>query len=344
MFCVNCGTEEILFDSLCAACYRRRRNLARIVSSISITLCTHCNSFLEKKRWDNYMDMDELIERRLMSVLEVDSNLAVENIELVHNNNDEHRRDMNIILKGRVGDEAVEEHMSVLVHLKRGVCEKCSRIAGKYYESILQVRGEGFTLSRSTMERIHTMVADEIDRTGKRDRGSFISDEKDMHSGMDFYLGRIADGRNLAKMLGSRFGSRVTESSSLVGRKEGKDVYRITYLVRIPPYGAGDFVVFRGGICRVERVNTKKAILTDLREMKKMSVDRRDLEGVEILGNEEIIEKALVTSQVAGAREIMLLHPHTFCSLVVIVPDFLDIPPEGTEVDVIVRDDEVYLV
>ena len=269
MFCVKCGTEGILFDSICAACYRRKGNLARIVPSFSITLCTRCSSFLEKKRWNHYKDLDELIESRLMSLLEVDSNMVVENIELAHKINDEHRRDMNIIINGSVGTEGVEENLSILVLLKRGVCEKCSRIAGKYYESILQVRGEGFTLDRNTKERIIGIVVDEIDRTAKKDRGSFISDEEEIHSGMDFYLGRIADGRNIAKMLGSRFGSRITESSSLVGRKEGKDVHRVTYLVRIPPYKAGDFVIFKDRTYRVERVNTKKTVLLDLLVEKK---------------------------------------------------------------------------
>ena len=285
-----------------------------------------------------------MIESKLMSALEVDSNMTVENVELAHMINDEHRREMNLIIKGSVGEECVEESLSVLVHLKRGVCEKCSRIAGKYYESILQVRGEGLKLDESTMGRIQKIVEDEIDRTAKKDRGSFISDEIEMHSGMDFYLGRIADGRNIAKILGSRFGSRITESSSLIGRREGKDVCRVTYLIRIPPYKAGDFVIFGDNAYRVTRVNTKKVVLLNLLDLKKLSVDRRDLRGIEILGNEEIIEKAMVTSQVTGAREIMLLHPHTFRSLEVIVPDSREIPTVGVEMDVVVRDEEVYLV
>ena len=112
-----------------------------------------------------------MIESRLMSLLEVDSNMVVENIELAHKINDEHRRDMNIIINGSVGTEGVEENLSILVLLKRGVCEKCSRIAGKYYESILQVRGEGFTLDRNTKERIIGIVVDEIDRTAKKGSG-----------------------------------------------------------------------------------------------------------------------------------------------------------------------------
>ncbi|MDP6156313.1 MAG: 60S ribosomal export protein NMD3 [Candidatus Thermoplasmatota archaeon] len=344
MFCVNCGTEGMLFESLCATCYSRRGNLAKIVPSISITLCTRCNSFLEKKRWDHYNDLDELIESRLMSVLEVDSNLTIGNIELSHRINDEHNRDMNIQLSGCVGDESVEVNLPFRVHLKRGVCEKCSRIAGKYYESILQVRGEGFPLDKSTLETVIRMVEGEIDRTSKKDRGSFISDEIEIHSGLDFYLGRIADGRNIAKTLSMRFGSRITESSSLIGRKEGKDVYRVTYLVRIPRYRAGNFVIYGEKACRVERVNTKKVVLLNLIDAKKMSVDRRDLKGIEILGNEEIIEKAVVTSQVSGLREIMLLHPRTFRSLEIIVPDSLEVPQTGTEVDVIVRDEDVYFV
>ena len=311
---------------------------------MNITVCKGCDSFLHKKQWKNFENIDDLIDREILVILAVDSNVDIVNIDLAHRVDDDHRRKIVIELRGLVAGTDVEAEAPVTVDIKKGVCERCSKIAGKYYESILQIRGEDHQLPGKRMETILVFVMKEMDRLGKKDRGSFISRHFDMHSGMDFYLGKISDGKNLAKILGSRYGSRIKESSTLAGRKDGKDYYRVTFLVRIPPYGAGDYIIFRKKPWRLEKLTPKKALMTNLPDGDKLTVDRKELRGVNVLGSKEIIRKAVIVSRKIDTGELIVLHPETYRSVDAIVPASTEISPEDEEVNVIVHDDDVYIV
>jgi len=344
MFCVKCGTEKGLIDNLCGGCYGEVTEIMRASPVMDITVCRGCDSFLHKKQWKYFENIDDLIDREILVILAVDSNVDIVNIDLVHRVEDDHRRNLFIELKGTVAGTEVEDDASIIVNLKKGVCDRCSKIAGKYYESILQIRGEDHKLSEKKLETILTFVMKEMGRLGKKDRGSFISRHFDMHSGMDFYLGKISDGKNLAKVLGSRYGSRIKESSTLAGRKDGKDYYRVTFLVRIPPYGAGDYIIFKKKPWKLEKLTPKKALLTDLPAGDKLTVDRKELRGVTVLGSKEIIRKAVIVSRKIDTGELIVLHPETYRSVDAIVPASTEISPEDEEVNVIVHDDDVYIV
>ena len=344
MFCVKCGTEEDLIDNLCGRCYVEAAELTKAPFNIDITICRGCTSFLNKKQWNYFENIDELIDQEILSALKVDSNVEIENIDITHKVEDEYRRKILIDLKGAVAGMNVEEEVSVRLNLKRGICERCSKIAGKYYESILQIRGEDHKLSNKTLDKIRMLVTKEIARISRKDRGSFISREYDIHSGIDFYLGKNGDGKSLAKMLGSRYGSRVKESSTLVGKKDGKDYYRVTYLVRIPPFIAGDYIIFKKIPWKLKKINRRKVHLINLADREKLTVDRKDLRRVEILGGTDIVKKAVVVSRKKDTRDIIVLHPTTYLSVDVLVPESSEIPPEGGEVNVIVHDDDLYLV
>jgi len=344
MFCVKCGSTEVLTDNLCGACYAELSTLARIPSSLTITTCVRCNSFLEKKRWKRFEHLDDLVDRQIMAHLEVDSLVNIHDIELAPRIEDEHRREVDIRITGRAGSTDIEERLQIRIMLKKGVCERCSKIAGKYYESILQVRGEDSALDEKTMDDVRKQVHDVIGRTGKKDRTSFISREGEMHSGLDFYLGKNSDGKNIAKLLGSVYGSKITESRTLVGRKEGKDFYRMTYLVRIPSFQVGDFVMYDKRPWKIERINPRKVILISLQDGERTMVDRSAFTGFEILGGIDIIEKIVVVSGRDGARDITVLHPRTYRSMDVLVPDFLNIPEPGFEIDAVIHGDEIFLV
>jgi len=344
MFCVKCGSTGLITDNLCGACYVEVSTLARIPSSLTLTTCAHCSSYLEKKKWKQFKHRKELIDQRIMALLEVDSLVDIDDIELVHKMEDEHRREIGIRISGKVDTTDIEEQLRIKVMLKKGVCERCSKIAGKYYESILQVRGDDSSLDKKTMDEIRKQVHDVIARTAKKDRNSFISREGEIHSGVDFYLGKNGDGKNLAKLLGSVYGSKITESKTLMGRKEGEDCYRMTYLVRVPPFLVGDFVMYRAKPWKIERINPKKVTLLGLQSGERITVDRSAFTRFEILGGKGMIEKIVVVSGRDGSRDIIVLHPQTYRSMEVLVPDSLSIPEPGSEIDAIIHGDEIFLV
>ena len=307
-------------------------------------LCVRCPSRKVGKRWEEYGELDELLDSTVMDSLQADRNLNIHDVELTNREMDEHRRTVSVRVSGDVIGHELLREVSMELYLKKGVCQRCSRIAGRYFEGILQVRGEDAKLDHRVKDRIRNLVHDEIGRTSGKDRASFISKEEDIHTGIDFYLGRSSDGRNLARLIGDRYGSKVKESSSLVGRREGKDFYRMTYLVRIPRFSPGDHIRFHDTVYRVLKIEPERVGLLDLRDGNTKREERKNLRRAEVLGGNELIERALVVSCGQAGGEVTIMNPRTFHSSVILVPDRVGMPAEGEETDVIIDGDDIYLI
>ncbi|HXQ94856.1 MAG TPA: NMD3-related protein, partial [Thermoplasmata archaeon] len=56
--------------------------------------------------------------------------------------------------------------------------------------------------------------------------------------GWDYYLLNTLAARSVARFAKSRLGAELKESATLWGRKNGKDVYRVTFCLRIPERAA----------------------------------------------------------------------------------------------------------
>ena len=344
MFCIKCGSEDMLCENLCGRCYAEERTLVKIIPRADMILCVRCSSRKVGKRWEGYGELDELLDSIVMDSLQADRNLNIHDVELTNREMDEHRRTVHVKMAGDVIGHDVLREVSMELFLKKGVCLRCSRIAGRYFEAILQLRGEDARLDNRVKDRIRHLVHEEIGRTSGKDRTSFISSEVDIHTGVDFYLGRSSDGRNLARLIGDRYGSKVKESSTLVGRREGKDFYRMTYLVRIPRFSPGDHIRFRETVYRVMRIEPERVGLLNLRDGNTGREERKNLWRADVLGGDELIERALVVSCGQAGDEVTIMNPRTFHSSVILVPDSVSMPVEGQETDVIIDGDDIYLV
>jgi nonsense-mediated mRNA decay protein 3 len=82
-----------------------------------------------------------------------------------------------------------------------------------------------------------------------------------MHGGLDFYLGSSSLGKLVSRALSQAFGGTIKESHKLVGRKEGKDVYRTTYSVRLSDFRIGDFVRVDKQVFQVKKISTDSLLL-----------------------------------------------------------------------------------
>src|SRR2546428_491997 len=103
---------------------------------------------------------------------------------------------------------------------------------------------------RSTLDP--DLVLARVDRSG--DTGAFISRIEDVHGGLDFYLSTNALGKTLAREVSESFGGSVSSSPKLFGQKEGREVYRVTSLVRLGAFHVGDVVRHKGVLAEVTSV------------------------------------------------------------------------------------------
>src|SRR3972149_2616961 len=68
----------------------------------------------------------------------------------------------------------------------------------------------------------------------------------------DVYVSSGTGGHAAAKTGAEAFGGQVRASPKIHGRKDGRDLYRVTYHVRIPGFRRGDLLRFQGRLYRVK--------------------------------------------------------------------------------------------
>jgi len=88
---------------------------------------------------------------------------------------------------------------------------------------------------------MHVRLDEVWDRLLRDARGEWreaISWRESRPEGWDYFLVDTLAARALARLARQRLGASIKESATLVGRKDGVDVYRVTFCVRLPPPAA----------------------------------------------------------------------------------------------------------
>ncbi|MEM4272708.1 MAG: NMD3-related protein [Candidatus Bilamarchaeaceae archaeon] len=118
-----------------------------------------------------------------------------------------------------VGDrkEMHRLEMPLAVGLVKALCPDCSRKSSGYFEAIIQLRGKPSSVKRYA--RLFKKILS---------RKTFISKEEERKEGADLYVG---NSKELISLL-REMGIRAHVSRKLAGQREGKRLYRTTFLIR----------------------------------------------------------------------------------------------------------------
>ena len=239
-----------------------------------------------------------------------------------------------ININGSFRGQSISEQCEIPVRIKLVACDRCSRMAGKYFQSTVQLRGSA----------VRSMTVREIEEAKKTawdmadsgyhggDQLSFIQEMKEVKGGLDIILGSTQLGRRMARAFVERFGGKLLETAKLVGKKDSRNVYRSTLLIRFPRLKRGDIVSFRGSLFSVSGFDGKATLITSLREGRRSSMSEENSETVEILGNQADALTATVISKDDDVLEIM--DPETYKTALAARPRDLQVEP-GEEVKVV---------
>jgi nonsense-mediated mRNA decay protein 3 len=115
------------------------------------------------------------------------------------------------------GDNKMEAERFVKLDRIVTTCPRCSRVSGGYYEAIIQLRGN----AKQVESRAAAMMK-------KLAKVTFISKTEEKDNGVDIYVG---DSKAVVGLM-AELGMRALITKKLVGRDEGKQLYRTTFLVR----------------------------------------------------------------------------------------------------------------
>jgi nonsense-mediated mRNA decay protein 3 len=332
--CPKCGMPAE--EGLCRQCTRDSTKLITCPDMVEVVICSVCSSRQIKGKWQLPEDrpLEELASSAAVDALWFHKEFCQPDVEIILRKIGATRYLAKMDINGSFRGQSINEQCEIPVWIKLVACDRCSRMAGKYFQSTVQLRGNSIR-SMSAQEiveckKIARSMADSGYHGG--DQLSFIQEMKEVKGGLDIILGSTQLGRRMARVFQERFGGRLLETCKLVGKKDSRDVYRSTLLVRFPRLKRGDIVSFRGSLSFVSGFDGKTTQITSLNEGRRSSMSEENSEDVEILGNRADALKAMVITKDNDVLEIM--DPETFKSALASRPRDLQVEP-GEEVDVV---------
>jgi nonsense-mediated mRNA decay protein 3 len=242
-FCVVCGTTgRPLVDGVCAECAADRTRLLSAPKRAEVTICPHCGARKRGAHWEGAGSSPVLTGDDLSPFLEVPDEVGVRRITWEETSVTPTVREF--VGRARVRFRGVERDVEVPLSVRtvHATCPECSRRSGRYYTAVLQLRGpaegpsEKAVALRARLDQEWTRLVREM----RPDWRKAVSWREELPEGWNCFFTDTLAARSVARLAKVRFGASIKESSSLVGRKDGVDVYRVTFCLRFPrPPGAG---------------------------------------------------------------------------------------------------------
>ena len=309
MFCVECGRECELIGPLCPECYSRKKVVVGLPQYIDLTLCSHCSSFLMDGRWRETESIREAVERLVEKALVVPQGLNVVDMTVQLTEKDERTYDAAVAIALAAHRHRFERTLATTIRLKHGSCKECSKQQGSYYQAIIQLRGDDRSLSEESERSVERYVRDRIGAMRAASRDVFLTKVERVRGGTDFYVSTAQSARAVARELQEAHSAEFKESSSLWGRQDGQDVYRVTFLVRLPHFRAGDIITCGSEDLYVRSMSKGviRCILLPSGEERQMKM--RDLEACVVACPASAVRSAVVLTE--DDAELQVLDPES---------------------------------
>ncbi len=338
MYCVKCGREaEELYEHLCPACFVKSRTFVRFPSDVIIHSCRSCGRFEILGEWEN-SDLNEALEAAVMENILIEKGVQLLDYNLDVRQESDIHYSVTARLHLRIAGLEIEKEGKMRVRHRETTCPTCQKIYGNYYEAIIQIRpAAGKKFRENELEAISKEIRKRVDAGFSSNPGVFITKEEDLHGGRDFYLGNRSYAHRIARALVKNYGATYTESSSLWGMKDGKEIYRMTYLVRLPPYRAGDFIEIDGKLYLLASFGSERLQCIDLETWGDFPFGRE--KRLKVLGGKEMVQRAVVVSESSG--EVQLMDPQDYRTVDVRKPEGFT---ASEDVPVIRYEERLYLV
>ncbi len=339
-FCVKCGEEcEESIDGLCISCWLDGRRLVDLPHHVDLHVCANCGEYDFGGRWVRRDPMVAIQDAAADAVMIV-KGADVTSISTSVEEQDPRTFVVTVHAGCDVMGYPADGEASTIVRVKNTVCRRCSRQLGSYYEAILQIRSASGKLEDAMREEALAMTENSVARQAATNRQLFITKMELVPGGVDVYLSSISLGKAITKELGDAFCAETKESPKLVGQTtDGQDMYRLTYLVRLPDFKVGDVVTFQGGYYLLSRLNGTGGKIVNLADFRERSVRRSDMTSVKLYERSEDLREATVVS--TSGSEIQVLDPSNYSTVDLRVPEGVEI---GDSVRVVSIDDVLYMV
>jgi nonsense-mediated mRNA decay protein 3 len=352
VFCVACGKETAPLSDhgLCRDCFLERHAVVTLPEKVDVEVCVHCGSRKIGERWSvrppgrpaDERDRARLAEDAAIDAARLLRGLAQPTVGARAKAQDVRNFAVEVTASGEAEGFAVAGSATTVARIKGATCLRCSRIQGGYFESIVQLRATDRDLVADELAGARKIADRVVERIlDQGDQNAFVLREEERDGGLDIYLGTTNAGRMVAKSFGEAMGARLSEHAKIVGLKDGLDVFRVTFSVRIPSYRTGDLVLVDERPWIVSHIGTKVVSARSPLSGEARSFERDALEKKPVVRRAEAREAVVVNRR---GSDLEVLDPWTYATRTVVAPPGLDGASIGHSVLVVRVEDALVLL
>lgn len=236
-FCVVCGaTGRALTDGVCPECAADRTPLIRVPERAVVVICPHCGARKIGAKWEREGSSPLLSAEDLAPFLRIHPEAGVRTIRWEETSATGTVRELAGTAQVRFRGTEREVQVGLSVRTEHQTCQECSRKSGRFYTAVLQLRGglersnEKTLALRARLDTSWTALLAEC----RPDWRKAMSWREELPEGYDVFFTQTLAARSVARVAKQKFRATVKESATLFGRKDGQDVYRVTFCLRFP--------------------------------------------------------------------------------------------------------------
>lgn len=235
-FCPKCGKEideESQINSFCIDCYVSEHQVIT-APTFEITVCPKCGVLKYAKKF--YKTVEDLEKDLAKHIKTKDLDQAKVFVKLILDD-DLHEYYIIATVKALIGNKIKEIKMEKDISLRKNECERCSRLSGNYYTTILQLRFDDSKIKEELMDKIilqtRNMLFEMNESRKNLSRQVHIVKEKPQKTGIDIYLDNLDQSKKILQtLILNKNAKSWQETKSLVtADKKGKRVYRHTLCI-----------------------------------------------------------------------------------------------------------------
>jgi len=342
-FCVKCGAEGPVYRSLCESCFLEGKVFTSLPDHVNVFQCGHCGDYLLDGKWVDIEAREEVAEKAVELAVDIVKDAEPLSVGLHAEKIDEANYHVGMTVSLSVEGLEVNEARTTIVRFKNTSCPRCNKLMGNYYEGTLQVRTRDRKMPEDLREEIVERVYKLMEEHSKDNRELFISKVNRLsttHGGVDVILSSSVVGRNIARDLSDQYAAEVKETAKLVTQKQGKDLYRVTFLVRLPAYRFGDIVQYEKKLYLVGALRANSTKLTNMKTSQSVMVSNSDMISAKVVGRKEDLLEAVIVTETP--KEVQVMHPTTFKVFDLKKPPKFE--RKGDTVKVFQHEEEFYLL
>ena len=232
-FCPECGEIEtksqLLVRGLCRACFLKRNGMLEMYKGLEIIICPSCQSYLYRNKWCPKISVIDEVNIKMIIKDMLDEKIKLrEGVKITNkgitilgiNETNPKKINVQLTLNGSIQGIKSKEDYTLGITITKSVCNACKKKNSSYYEAKIQIRPKDNLILKLVMDYI-------------RAYNIIVTKEDVRKFGIDLYLTNKKQLSGILTEVKKKFKVEVKISNTLYGRKDGKEVYRTTALVRL---------------------------------------------------------------------------------------------------------------